>query len=692
MVRSLSRVAAAAVAVPFACGPLPAWSVQDIAADSPSALRICLERSGSLEPVECVISERMRVDTSGAAATSAVELTLPTSRRLEARIRFADPSGCLVWNHTGAEPTATFDLLAIAAPAGVVAGSRITIEAPCFEEWRSGSPGGNASTTVRLVNLSGDGAANVALEMDGAPRAVITSSGGDVGALVRQSAAIKQLPQQATSTGPNYVMASPWANMLGSTNYQSAMLLAAGQETQQNYMRAPDLRPVNPHPAIGRVTHTTTGTSDDTGAEICANGAINTFGYGACVAVDDNQDGTFGETCAAALGTGNAVNVRCGAGAIGSEMSYSTILGGYDNHVNHQAAYVLSQHSSIGPGDAGGHSSIFGGSSHFIEGDCEFGTILGGATNSLWCDRTASNTSKANTIVGSLTSRIDSENLTTFNFDSSFNAILASQDSVIEGASFGGAVVAGIRSGIIIDDAIGSASVSDEARNNRVTGTGSAVRSFDRGTGSHVAPSYASASGLGARTWQDNQECHGVALASDTAEGTISGVDGSGGATAQVCRFHLTNFNIAAGNPTGTFTSLFTDRAGTIPIVFTEDGVWSVDAEVVCAERNTTNPNRHFTYQTLRGVIATSGITGGSGTASFYDSGGSAVSTVAGTVIGGRETSAGWAVSSQLAARADAGSLDGGFDVQVRVDTGGDTAPAAMECAATVDVIMIRDL
>lgn len=170
MVRYLSRAAVAAVAALFVFLAIPAPRhalAEDVS--SPSSFAICLERSAAAQDVECTITEPIVARTTGTAPINSglFRAVLPTSRRVNAVIRFERP-GCLIWNHTGAaEPTNTSTpvrILELVAPGGLVAGSRVRIESPCIEEWRNGAVGGSSATQVHGISVSGAGVANLSVE------------------------------------------------------------------------------------------------------------------------------------------------------------------------------------------------------------------------------------------------------------------------------------------------------------------------------------------------------------------------------------------------------------------------------------------------------------------------------------------------------------------------------------------------
>lgn len=502
------------------------------------------------------------------------------------------------------------------------------------------------------------------------------------------SAGIVEQNNAGLPDGPNFVINSDYAIMLNPDQYRSSVILSPANSSQPNYIRNPDGMPVTPHPDLGLVTHTTTGDTDDTGNEICADVSINTYGYGACVGVDADQDYTgdpadIEEACTTDLNSGGnqTVNVYCGAGAIVTEPSYSSIVSGYDNHINHQAGTVAAQHSYIGPGDAGGHATILGGAVHAVEGDCEYGSIFGGSNNFLDCLQTSTTTSKSNSIFGGNDNRIDNDG-ETYAFDSSYNGIFSSLSSTINGASTGGVVIGGVRSGIMITDGLGSETVGDEARNNIVSGTGSAVFSFDPGDGTEVAPSYAEASGYGGRAWQSGMRCYGVANAGDLAEGAITGLDGSLGASAQHCHVAFTGNSISPGS----YSQLTLDRGSSERFVVMDDGVFSIDVDILCQERASASPNRNFARFEVSGLLTVNGSGSGSGTASFYDSSGVSQSTIAATKTGYRALSGSFILDARLAARAGSGSLNAGFDIEVQ-PTGGST----YECTADAEILVLRD-
>lgn len=174
MVRSLSRFAAA-VAVLFSCGPVYAESV---ASDSASALEICLERAAALGPVECLISQHVELRTRGSefSGGAIVDVVLPAGPVVDVVLRFAEPAGCLVWNHSGTEPTSIVSLVRMTAGPGTAAGSRVLVVGGCLREQRSGVPGGAASTHLVGLELVGDEAADVDLVVRGDLRTDLYSS------------------------------------------------------------------------------------------------------------------------------------------------------------------------------------------------------------------------------------------------------------------------------------------------------------------------------------------------------------------------------------------------------------------------------------------------------------------------------------------------------------------------------------
>jgi hypothetical protein len=180
VVRSLSRLAAGLILAAGACGPFPAFSEQGIEANSESALRVCMERAAMSGPTQCVIDESVVTRTSGAAALSAgtvMSVTLPVGVVLDLVLKFENPSGCLVWNHSGTEPSVPVDVLRINAPATVAANSRIQVIDACVREQRAGVPGGSLGTSVTGIALRGAGSGNVRLAYNGIFRNELRSVG-----------------------------------------------------------------------------------------------------------------------------------------------------------------------------------------------------------------------------------------------------------------------------------------------------------------------------------------------------------------------------------------------------------------------------------------------------------------------------------------------------------------------------------
>jgi hypothetical protein len=531
------------------------------------------------------------------------------------------------------------------------------------------------------------------LEVDTAGTATLTikgsfdqvSSGGN---LLEESSAT--LP-----SGPNFRLNSEYAVMNSSSSYRSSMVIAPGNSSDNdNVMRGPNDRPKSLNPYLGLITHTTTGASDDTGDEICADVSLNLYEYGDCVGVDDDQNyvttrnsADIETTCSAALGTGNAVNVYCGAGPTVTEPSYSTILGGYDNHINHQAAVVISQHSSVGPGDAGGHQAILGGASHYTEGDCEYGTIAGGARNRMHCKQTPSSFSISNTIVGGLDNYIDGKDVTTGS-NNSWNSIIGGRANVLQGDSYAGTVTGGSHSGVLFASGItpGFSPV--------VSGVGSAVVSADPGDGTEVAPSFASARGLGARAWLENMDCHGASWpgGESPTEGTTADITTTSvWAETQDCRIRLNNFNVNAGST----ENLWLDQQEGLRPWAISDSVWHLQGSVICADRNLDYGGQadHVWHAfDVDHVVAIH--VGASGDAAIFNSSGvvdaddsvaltkTAYSDGGGTYID---------VTATLEARDGTASLDAGWDIEVTADATGRTNSGAVNCSAMIAANIIME-
>lgn len=187
MVRPLSRFAVfAACLILGAAGH--AWA-EPIAANSLSALRICLEESLKGADVECVISERVRTSTTGSSSlsTGVYSIVMPTNRKWNAVLRFADPEGCLEWNHAGSvEPTSSASapvvILRVDVTASVPIGSKLRVIDPCIRELRNGVEGGAAATHVAGISFTGGGVERVGIAIEN-PR-ISRYSGGSSSAAI----------------------------------------------------------------------------------------------------------------------------------------------------------------------------------------------------------------------------------------------------------------------------------------------------------------------------------------------------------------------------------------------------------------------------------------------------------------------------------------------------------------------------
>lgn len=157
------------------------WAGTALAVDSASSFRSCIQNTAQVQDVQCLVKLPAIEQTSGTAEiTSGIfYATLPTNRVLDIEVKFENP-GCFIWDHTGAsEPGNTsnpVEIIKINVPAGVQAGSRLRFVDPCVQEWRNGVPGGNASTVVEGIKITGAGVGNLTVT-SGSERISITSSG-----------------------------------------------------------------------------------------------------------------------------------------------------------------------------------------------------------------------------------------------------------------------------------------------------------------------------------------------------------------------------------------------------------------------------------------------------------------------------------------------------------------------------------
>jgi hypothetical protein len=160
VVRPLSRFAAA-VALAFGLASSSSSSADPTIVNSLSELKLCVERTAQGQPIECLVTEQVRRETSGTAFMPNVFLvTLPTSRKLDLTITWA-PGACFVWNHTGtSEPDTSSSptpIFTISVPTGVLAGGRVLLKDPCIREQRNGVDGGAVATSIGGILVTGAG-------------------------------------------------------------------------------------------------------------------------------------------------------------------------------------------------------------------------------------------------------------------------------------------------------------------------------------------------------------------------------------------------------------------------------------------------------------------------------------------------------------------------------------------------------
>lgn len=140
---------------------------------SPSEFRGCLETALAQRDVECRFESEAIGRTTGTAeiSTGVFSATLPTSRRFAAVLSFDDPEGCAVWEHAGQTLPDTsstpVDVIQLRAPAGLKLGSTLRIVDPCVRNRREREREGSGQPATRGIVLTGDGAANLTVTVEG---------------------------------------------------------------------------------------------------------------------------------------------------------------------------------------------------------------------------------------------------------------------------------------------------------------------------------------------------------------------------------------------------------------------------------------------------------------------------------------------------------------------------------------------
>jgi hypothetical protein len=182
VVRPLSRFAACLI---YFALTLPARADGDVVS-SVSELVNCIQGTLAARNVSCIVRDELTVITRGTAAITngVIGATLPAGRVFDLEIRFEFP-GCIVWNHLNAFPysgdptssaTSPVEVLKLLAP-GLQGGSRVHIVNPCIREQRNGVAGGDASTVVYGISVTGGDANEAMVTTFGDHRISLRSTG-----------------------------------------------------------------------------------------------------------------------------------------------------------------------------------------------------------------------------------------------------------------------------------------------------------------------------------------------------------------------------------------------------------------------------------------------------------------------------------------------------------------------------------
>lgn len=324
----------------------------------------------------------------------------------------------------------------------------------------------------------------------------------------------------AIPTGSNFMLNSPNSNWDNTTQSIAALMLSPGSTTQPSTMCSNTL-PTTPHPDL-------VGWTPEP--------------------IDSN--------------------IGC---------SYSTNLGGYDQHVNNAASTMIgSLHGFIGAGDQISHITMIGSHSSFTTGDCINAAIIGSVTSQMRCDVVASGGSARNVIQGGGDHKMDFRGVTTPS-DASDNTITGGFGNVITGPSNKGLISGGYKNAIIIDTSLGP------VYGTKVSGHGSKVFSADIGDGTYMEPHFAEAHGHAAQSWLPGMKCEAYGWAGDTPNSLSADGELSTFNEAQRCKLGMTSQAI----PVNTTESLWLDRdEDTVPFVLGMS-LWHVSGELTCARADT---------------------------------------------------------------------------------------------------------
>ena len=259
--------------------------------------------------------------------------------------------------------------------------------------------------------------------------------------------------------------------------------------------------------------------------------------------------------------------------------TYSTNLGGYDQHVNNAASTMIgSMHGFIGAGDQISHIAMISSHSSFTTGDCINAAIIGSITSQMRCDVVGTGGSARNVIQGGGSHKMDFRGVTTPS-DASDNTIVGGFGNVITGPSNKGLISGGYQNAIIINTSLG------RVYGTKVSGHGSKVFSADIGDGTHMEPHFAEAHGHAAQSWLPGMKCEAYSWTGDTPNHlSANGEDGPLFNEAQRCKLGMTNSRISVG----TTESLWLDwNEDTVPFVL-GPGLWHVSGELTCATAEVT--------------------------------------------------------------------------------------------------------
>lgn len=441
----------------------------------------------------------------------------------------------------------------------------------------------------------------------------------------------------APPNGPNYVIDSPYASMGSQEITTSALHLSPANSSQPSTMCG-NVLPTTPH--------------------------------------EDLSPGLYADDAALQAAAPIESTIGC---------TYSTNLGGYDQHVNNAASTMVGcMHCFIGSGLAIDHITLIGSHSSFTVGDCMNSSIIGATRSQMRCARTASGLSQRNSITGGSEHTMDFVSVTVPS-NASNNNINGGFENRIIGSSNSGTILGGYKNAIDMGN-------DGPAYGAVVSGFGSKVFSADRGDGTLLYPASAEAHGRGARSWLTNTRCFAGNMGGEGGS-TWPSADSAGTAFAEIqeCEMTLGNNNIALA----VTEELFLDAAQTFPIFTIEKSVWHISGRVLCTDTDLdlmsgVNPSPTATFEVDHAIFfeAADGQAQLMDNAGTISAGGSdALPQIMEYTEGGNRTD----ITAAIVARDGTASLNGGFTIEVTTAAGSING-FPVQCVADLDVTMHTEL